>query len=264
MASIPPPPPPAPWTFALPPGFPTLLKDFAREVLRHQPPDIHAFGAEYFTGLALRLAEGEGRPPDHRRRPPPSPADRSALGDLRDVLLDALAEEDLDQTARLPADVIKRALTAAVPLSAEHALFVIASAGALLDPADGTIHYESLVEETLPYLYHFLETKHVFPRGPEVVYGLPGTDLFGELNGFLQQAADLSETGRLPLKDLYTYLTQGPVPLTPSDAAFLTAEAFVDEDGLVSASDEAARAVPLLRAAAAFDAFRRDYANGPS
>ena len=44
-----------------PPGIDELLSDFAREVLRSQPTDINAFGAEYFgTLLKRREAGGEG------------------------------------------------------------------------------------------------------------------------------------------------------------------------------------------------------------
>jgi hypothetical protein len=32
----------------IPPGFPDILKDFVREILREQPDNIYRFGAEYF------------------------------------------------------------------------------------------------------------------------------------------------------------------------------------------------------------------------
>jgi hypothetical protein len=32
----------------IPPGFPDILKDFVREILREQPENIYRFGAEYF------------------------------------------------------------------------------------------------------------------------------------------------------------------------------------------------------------------------
>ena len=35
--------------FTLPDGFPQLLKDFTREVLRADPGDIYTFGHDYFT-----------------------------------------------------------------------------------------------------------------------------------------------------------------------------------------------------------------------
>jgi hypothetical protein len=36
---------------AVPDGFPVLLKDFAREVLRQQPENIYGFGAQHFQQL---------------------------------------------------------------------------------------------------------------------------------------------------------------------------------------------------------------------
>lgn len=35
--------------FGLPPSFPQLLFDFAKEVIRSQPEDIYQFGKEYFN-----------------------------------------------------------------------------------------------------------------------------------------------------------------------------------------------------------------------
>jgi len=35
--------------FVIPDGFPALLKDFTREILRNQPTNIYEFGAEYFA-----------------------------------------------------------------------------------------------------------------------------------------------------------------------------------------------------------------------
>ena len=32
----------------IPPGFPDILKDFVREILREQPDNIYRFGADYF------------------------------------------------------------------------------------------------------------------------------------------------------------------------------------------------------------------------
>jgi hypothetical protein len=32
----------------IPSGFPDILKDFVREILREQPENIYRFGAEYF------------------------------------------------------------------------------------------------------------------------------------------------------------------------------------------------------------------------
>lgn len=49
-------------TFGLPPSFPQLLFDFAKEVIRSQPEDIYQFGKEYFNckrmGLPIKQPEG--------------------------------------------------------------------------------------------------------------------------------------------------------------------------------------------------------------
>jgi len=47
--------------YQIPPEFPDILKDFAREVLRNQPANINEFAAKYFDCLAQGLpAEGQG------------------------------------------------------------------------------------------------------------------------------------------------------------------------------------------------------------
>jgi hypothetical protein len=37
--------------FTVPSDFPNMLHDFAREVLKAQPADIHAFGLAYFSAM---------------------------------------------------------------------------------------------------------------------------------------------------------------------------------------------------------------------
>jgi serine/threonine protein phosphatase PrpC len=58
--------------FAMPEGFPELLKDFAREVLRTQPPNVNEFAVEYF---AKRIAARQGT-----AEAPASPAPAKADG----------------------------------------------------------------------------------------------------------------------------------------------------------------------------------------
>lgn len=42
-------------SYAVPDAFPKLLKEFTREVLRHQPQNIYEFGASYFRELSAKL-----------------------------------------------------------------------------------------------------------------------------------------------------------------------------------------------------------------
>ena len=44
----------------IPPEFPEVLKDFVREILREQPQNIYAFGADYFRDKAASGAVGGG------------------------------------------------------------------------------------------------------------------------------------------------------------------------------------------------------------
>ena len=46
--------------FALPEGFPQILKDFTREVLRSQTDDINKFAYEYFTEAIRRRDSPSG------------------------------------------------------------------------------------------------------------------------------------------------------------------------------------------------------------
>jgi len=51
--------------YQVPPEFPEILKDFAREVLRNQPANINEFAAKYFDCLA---SGSRGCCPGWRRR----------------------------------------------------------------------------------------------------------------------------------------------------------------------------------------------------
>ncbi len=48
-------------TLTVPSDFPTILKEFTKEVLRNQPKDIAAFGAEYFSKIVDKK-EGKSKP----------------------------------------------------------------------------------------------------------------------------------------------------------------------------------------------------------
>lgn len=37
--------------FKVPTDFPSILHDFAKEVLKAQPKDVHQFGLQYFAAL---------------------------------------------------------------------------------------------------------------------------------------------------------------------------------------------------------------------
>lgn len=47
----------APTKLSVPEGWEALLNGFAREVLRDQPADIYAFGAEYFKNEYIKKAQ---------------------------------------------------------------------------------------------------------------------------------------------------------------------------------------------------------------
>ena len=58
--------------FKVPNNFENILSDFAKEVLRNQPPDIIDFGAEYFRSLEEKQQfdykdKGENRPENYKR-----------------------------------------------------------------------------------------------------------------------------------------------------------------------------------------------------
>ena len=73
---------------SVPAGFDDIVRDFAREVLRHQPSNIYQFGKHYFEDLLV--ARANPPPPPPRTLPT-----REEVGEiLRDVFLRADAEKN--------------------------------------------------------------------------------------------------------------------------------------------------------------------------
>ena len=76
--------------------FPELLHDFAKEVLRDQPEDIHEYGAQYFKALD----EGIEFTYDKVGKSVPPPRDREpALGNINQQAEGVLSQEEQEARA---------------------------------------------------------------------------------------------------------------------------------------------------------------------
>eukprot|EP01012_Entosiphon_sulcatum_P003270 TRINITY_DN1098_c0_g1_i1.p1 TRINITY_DN1098_c0_g1~~TRINITY_DN1098_c0_g1_i1.p1 ORF type:complete len:271 (-),score=69.53 TRINITY_DN1098_c0_g1_i1:99-911(-) len=247
--------------FQLPPNFNQVLKDFTREVLRDQPSDVYAYGANYFKRLALKeegLEEAGGQN---------GGGSGSGLSNadaaLRNKLRDAFAEEDPHRDGRLAAHAIRKVLVGA-GLANDQATFAISNSFDILnleDP-DKMIDYDAFLNHNLAFISFFDRTGHVFApqrhKDEDSVHGLTSAELSLQLLSLCQKA-DTAGSGRLPIRQYFDVLKAAPLQLTHRDVALLTTEADISGDGYVLYRKEVTKAFGLLMQAQNFEAFAQEW-----
>ena len=82
----------------MPAEFPTVLKGLVREMLRQQPADLYAFGAEYFAAVQAKAAE-------------PSAPTRLSAEQLKELLNATFKDADADSSGALSLAEFKTVLT---------------------------------------------------------------------------------------------------------------------------------------------------------
>eukprot|EP00002_Diphylleia_rotans_P004227 TRINITY_DN13042_c0_g1_i2.p1 TRINITY_DN13042_c0_g1~~TRINITY_DN13042_c0_g1_i2.p1 ORF type:complete len:202 (+),score=42.56 TRINITY_DN13042_c0_g1_i2:163-768(+) len=87
---------------SIPKDFPALVKDFTREVLRHQPDDIYEFGVKYFSGQITAPPKAKSPAPETQRpKALQVPFSRQQLDSLRrKTKFDELELNDIVQQFR--------------------------------------------------------------------------------------------------------------------------------------------------------------------
>eukprot|EP00755_Sulcionema_specki_P025446 Sspe_Gene.83339::Locus_54667_Transcript_1_1_Confidence_1.000_Length_921::g.83339::m.83339 len=247
--------------FELPPNFSDLLKEFTREVLRHQPEDIYVWAAQYFKEKALKEDVNYEQP-----APDPYAAYQSADHDRTAAqLAGALGEYDTDKTGRLYPHLIKRVLVQSAGLTPEQALFLLSNSFVEILP-DGTIDYINFSSKGLvvEQLVHMQQTGHDFSSSPDsdTVHGMTQSELKGELKDVLRKV-DTSSTGTVPLITYRDTLRAAPLQLTHRDINLLCCEADITGDGLVRWEKEVeGKAFHLLSLSQVFTSYEETRGQG--
>lgn len=218
----------------LPPNFPDILKEYAREVLRAQPNDILDWSADYFQKLALETdpLQAKQPPPDHFT-PVVEDPEREMLSNK---MLKVFAALDSAGSGTLYTPIVRRALMEGFQLTHEQALYVL-TCPFTVTLEDDSIEYKSFAYAAVRTVQYFQQKRHNFTSREDdaatealsssahaTVHGMNKSDV--EQN-FLRifRLLDESGTGRLSLIDFTNALRNAPYHLTKRDIRVLCVEA---------------------------------------
>eukprot|EP00899_Mesostigma_viride_P008461 jgi/Mesvir1/17616/Mv08842-RA.1 len=102
--------------FPIPEGFPTLLKDFAREILRNQPRNIYEFGATYFADLLKKSQNPDRGDPEQAPAAAGEPVNATPSqpqNEFAGLLMKHFREADAEGTGMLRMPRVKQILAGA-------------------------------------------------------------------------------------------------------------------------------------------------------
>lgn len=240
----------------LPPHFSDVLKEYAREVLRAQPEDILEWSADYFVQLALKC-----NTPQDVEEVDMTPS----LIDGKDENVEAVVQRmievfehmDAAQEGLLFIHLVHRALTDALHLSQEQALYILTSKYVVVN-TDETIEYRTFARKCIRDVRFFQLTNHVFKLGDldtVTVHGMNRRDLeYQFLHIF--RLMDQPGTGRVPYTDFREALANSPFNLTHRDIRTLCIECQISSDNNeVEYEKEVPRMFPRLVLAEQFEVF---------
>nr|CAJ2481029.1 unnamed protein product [Leishmania braziliensis] len=216
----------------LPPNFSDVLKEYAREVLRNQPPDILEWSAAYFKKLALETdpLQAKQPPPDHYT-PLVEDPERAMLANK---MVKVFSTMDLSGSGRLPVLEVRRVLTEAFELTESHALYLLTAPFTTIIEDDGSGLTDGGIEYTL-FSHSAVRTIQYFQQHPNFFFDVDGSDANTTVHGmnrydieqgFLRifRLLDEAGTGRLLLHDYQGALENAPYHLTHRDICVLRLE----------------------------------------
>jgi len=213
-------------THSIPTEFPDILKDFVREILRAQPPNIFSFGAEYFREKA-NSAGGTGMSEE----------------DLVQYLTNLFVQSDGDGNGVLDRAEFKRLMQGAdLGLSAKQIKLLYSQADI---NEDGTIEYREFipacVELVIAMQARSRMRSHKEEQDAEAQAAAEDYFFHGmskdELEFMIREAfvaADKDESGELDLKEFQVFLRDLPLNLTKREINMAMMEVDTNQDGKVS------------------------------
>lgn len=221
--------------FTIPEGFPSLLKDFAREVLRAQPDNIYEFGAKYFAELVDdRGFEGEDEPVDIAQL-------NSA--EISELVFNLFVRYDRDQNGVLDRKEFRNVLSSSRLALTNKQIVKIMSE--LDEDNDGKLSYT----EFLPFTVELLQTMHAkqememarereeeAARGEVedfLLHGMPRAELENMMREIFQRS-DVDQSGSLSRKEFRECLKAAELGLTRKEVNAILSEVDENNDGEVS------------------------------
>lgn len=220
--------------FAMPEGFPMVLKDFTREVLRadlQDPAGIYEFGARYFS----QMASGEGG----------GAASRLNAEELHAKIKGLFAQADADGNGYLDASEFKGVFTglaAELGLSEFHIRQIMAEAD---ENGDGVIEYSEFVQlavDMIETMFARQDARDAQDAAQEeaqyraedmLLHGMSKEELDGVLIGIFQDA-DEDKSGFLTRQQFFNCLRNTDLGLSRKEINALMAEADANADGKIT------------------------------
>jgi len=235
--------------YQIPPEFPDILKDFAREVLRNQPANINEFAAKYFDCLAQGLPAEIG-------------ADFSAgggdaemsLDEVEQIIQDLFAKYDADSNGYLDPTEFKSLmadLQQRMDFPPDEIFRFLAEADM---NEDGMIEYEEFIPLALQIVQGMYAKKRLEQHISDVdqhaedllVHGMSRDELT-ELVGSIFERMDQDGSGTLSKPEFATALTSMELGLTRREINTIMFQIDTDGDGGVSYREFVPFAFDLLQ-----------------
>jgi len=224
--------------FSLPEGFPQLLKDFTREVLRAQTEDVYKFGFEYFTE-AIKRRDNPDQYNDASAKTRLSPEE------LQERITALFTDADADGNGVLDRKEFKNVfngLKEELDLDQKDVMKIMAEAD---ENDDGTIEYNEFVPIAVDVV-NSIYAKQDFEAEQEgrkeealedardfLLHGMPREELEAMLRDVFMKA-DRDGNGSLSRKEFATCIKEADLGFTRKEINVLLSEVDADNDGKVT------------------------------
>jgi len=239
--------------YQVPPEFPEILKDFAREVLRRQPTNVNEFAAKYFDCLASGLpADSQGRSMETGG----SSTDEPDLSrdEVKAMIQDLFRHYDGDGNCYLDPDEFKRLMKdmqTRLDFPPDEIYRFLAEADM---NADGMVEYEEFIPLALQIIQGMYAKKRLEQHMQDVsqqsadllVHGM-SRDEFNEIVESIFRKIDTDSSGQLSKQEFVAALTSMELGLTRREINTIMFQIDQDKDGNISYSEFMPFAFDLLQ-----------------
>jgi len=234
--------------FSIPPEFPDVLKDFAREVLRNQPANIHEFAAKYFDCLANGLPTMAPGMTGFNEE-----LDMS-IEEVEAIIQDLFSKYDRDRNGYLDPSEFKNLmedLQKRLDFPKDEIYRFLAEADM---NADGMIEYEEFIPLALQIIQGMYAKRRMEQHMTDIeqhaedllVHGMSRDELTDLVSSIFERI-DADGSGMLNKQEFVTALTSMELGLTRREINTIMFQVDQDQDGNISYKEFVPFAFELLQ-----------------